>query len=219
SLAESELGAFETWLAGEIRRLATSRDDEDEDEDEDEADAGDPLGLLAESLPSAVTKKLRKTKSVLAAFERDITELELGSRKIGELPAEIGEFTKLESLDLNDTGLVRLPAELCKLAALTSLDLSWNQELAALPDNIGQLQHLKELSLASCWKLKTLPVQIGRLANLSWLDLTHCESFESLPIELGQARKLSTVSLYGTQVTAENIAELQKLLPACKFNK
>ncbi|MDB4958255.1 MAG: hypothetical protein JWO36_5824 [Myxococcales bacterium] len=48
SLAESELGAFETWLAGEIRRLATSRGDEDEDEDEDDADAGDPLCLLAE---------------------------------------------------------------------------------------------------------------------------------------------------------------------------
>ena len=64
----------------------------------------------------------------------------------GAVPAEIGQLTSLERLDLRGNQLTSLLAEIGQLTALTRLYLDDN-ELTSLPPEIGQLRSLERLYL------------------------------------------------------------------------
>ena len=55
------------------------------------------------------------------------------------MPAEIGQLTALEELDLRDNQLMSVPAEIWQLTSLTALYLIGNQ-LTTLPARIRELR-------------------------------------------------------------------------------
>ncbi len=120
------------------------------------------------------------------------TELDLSRNQLSELPAEIGQLSKLTTLDLSGNQLSELPAEITQLANLTTLDLSWNQ-LSELSAEIGQLAKLTTLDLSRN-KLSDLPTEIGQLTKLTTLDLSF-NQLSDLPTEIGQLVNLTTLSL------------------------
>ena len=83
-------------------------------------------------------------------FDRELHAFPLdffgGRAKVRELPAEIGNLTELEELDIHSLPLETLPAE------------------------IGDLANLKELNIAGV-PLKTLPAEIGKLSKLTKLTI------------------------------------------------
>ena len=67
----------------------------------------------------------------------------------GEIPAEIGELTALEELDLGDNQLTgEIPPELLKLSGLVELRLNDNELTGTLPAGIANLTKLKFLTVA-----------------------------------------------------------------------
>ena len=64
------------------------------------------------------------------------------------MPAEIGQLTALQSLNLSQSQLRELPAEIGQLTALQSLNLS-HTPLRELPAEIGQLTALQSLNFAN----------------------------------------------------------------------
>ena len=75
-----------------------------------------------------------------------ITELNLYSKGLTALPAEIGLLTNLTELVLYENNLTEIPAEIGQLSNLTTLDLSWN-DLTEIPVEIGKLTNLTKLNL------------------------------------------------------------------------
>jgi hypothetical protein len=215
SLPESELGPFSSWLEEEMQALGEALPELDE-EGEDDEELGEPLGLEGESLDVVVKKHPKKgdAEGLLAAFPRTEKELMLNGRKLGTLPALIGEFSELERLWLGSTGLKQLPGELGQLGMLKMLDLSFNRELRSLPPEVGQLQALESLDLKNTG-LTSLPEELGRLERLTFLDLQATE-LESLPACLFQMKSLKTLSLYWTSIPPEEIERLRRALPDCK---
>jgi hypothetical protein len=216
SLPESELGPFSTWLEEEMEALGEALSALDGEGGDDEA-LGEPLGLEGESLEMKVAVKLPKKGSaegVLAAFPRTEKELTLNGRKLGTLPASIGEFSELERLWLGSTGLKQLPGELGQLRKLKELDLSFNRELLSLPPEVGQLQALESLNLKNTG-LTTLPEELGQLERLTFLDL-QATALKSLPACLFQMKSLKTLDLYWTPIPPEELERLRRALPDCK---
>ena len=115
-------------------------------------------------------------KKIKQAARDEVKELDLSGIELTELPAEIGQLTKLTKLYLRNNSLSNLPAEIGQLTNLTYLYLS-NNSLSSLPAEIGQLTKLTKLYLSDN-SLSSLPAEIGQLTNLTHLNL----SDNSLPI-------------------------------------
>uniref|UniRef100_UPI0039C6FCBA COR domain-containing protein n=1 Tax=Calothrix sp. CCY 0018 TaxID=3103864 RepID=UPI0039C6FCBA len=113
------------------------------------------------------------------------------------LPAEIGQLTNLQSLELYENQLSSLPAEIGQLTNLQSLHLGSNK-LSSLPAEIGQLTNLQSLKL---WdnKLNSLLGEIGQLTNLQSLDLRN-NQLSSLPQTIKKLINLRTLDLPGNPV-------------------
>ncbi|NEQ54121.1 MAG: TIR domain-containing protein, partial [Leptolyngbya sp. SIO3F4] len=75
-----------------------------------------------------------------------LTQLDLRSNQLTQLPPEIGQLTSLTQLDLRSNQLTQLPPEIGQLTSLTQLDLRSNQ-LTQLPPEIGQIESLQYLDL------------------------------------------------------------------------
>lgn len=110
------------------------------------------------------------------AHARLTGRLSLAFHRLSALPAEVGELTDLETLNLS------------------------GNELTVLPPEIGQLTRLKSLLLNGN-RLTVLPPEIGRLANLETLKLSKNRLID-LPPEIGELTKLTSLDLNGNQLTA-----------------
>ena len=91
-----------------------------------------------------------------------VVELSLPNMRLGgAVPAEIGQLTSLEWLDLYGDELTSVPAEIGQLASLTVLRLFDNQ-LTRLPAEIGQLTSLRGFWLFDN-RLTSVPAEIEQL--------------------------------------------------------
>ncbi len=144
-----------------------------------------------------------------AAKDKVIT-LDLSSKGLTRLPAEIGRLIELRSLDISRNRLNSLPAEIGQLTNLQSLDFR-NNQLSSLLREIGQLTNLQALYLGNN-RLSSLPGEIGQLNNLQTLDLYN-NQLSSLPAEIGQLTKLQSLYLGGNQLSSlpTEIGQLTKL--------
>ncbi|KAL6874158.1 hypothetical protein ACP4OV_014240 [Aristida adscensionis] len=79
---------------------------------------------------------------------RQLTILDISQNNItGHLPACMGQFTRLRTLDLSGNNLTRLPHEIGLLSGLRTLELSYNHLTGRVPYEIGLLSNLTFLGL------------------------------------------------------------------------
>ena len=142
-----------------------------------------------------------------------VTKLELGFNNLnGSIPAELGDLTFLQELDLHENTLLtcKLPPELGNLANLRRLSIYsippipaifppfWNpvpNPSCSIPPELGNLTNLEELHLGFSELSGSIPPELGNLANLRWLDLGFNALSGSIPSELGNLANLQLLRL------------------------
>ena len=136
----------------------------------------------------------------------------------GELPAELGNLTRLQELSLGVNQLVgEIPSELGRLSRLTTLDLNNNQLTGDVPPELGSLPNLQGLYLGNNALTGAIPAELGQLSNLQALDLRGNALTGSIPAELGNLSRLQRLSLGGNELTGAiptelgNLSRLQRL--------
>eukprot|EP00911_Craspedida_sp_UC1_P000124 UC1_evm1s98 len=102
-------------------------------------------------------------------IERRFNRVILTGVRLKTLPAEIGNATSLQSLDVTDNELTRLPTELFNLPELRILTLNGNK-LETLPEAIGKLTGLITLDVGNNL-LQSLPANFSKLVNLVYLKM------------------------------------------------
>ena len=91
----------------------------------------------------------------------------------GPIPAELGQLTRLTSLQLNGNQLTGpIPPELGRLTALTNiLSLSGNQLSGPIPPELGRLTNLERLQFRGNRLTGPIPVELGDLTKLTFLTI------------------------------------------------
>ncbi len=110
--------------------------------------------------------------------------------------------------------LKELPKEMCEFEDLAQIVIL-NNRIETITTDITKLKSLKKIDLSGN-NLKTLPAEIGQLTNLKTLKLSN-NPLESIPAEIANCTTLSSLVIKGTKLSAEAIAELNRLLPDCKI--
>ena len=124
---------------------------------------------------------------------------------------------RVTALDLSDNGLAgTIPAAVGGFADLTSLDLSENPSLTgAIPPELGQLEALTSLDLGVLGVetdpgalTGTIPASLGRLTSLTTLDLSgHAGLTGSIPAALTRITGLTHLDLSRTGVCVNPATE------------
>lgn len=155
-------------------------------------------------------------------LKNNIKSLNFFGMNLPELPPEIGNFTELTELVLNNclqsaffpsdepVPEVSFPAELGNLKELKSLDMGQNAGVRP-PKEISRLQNLEKLILSSC-QLNEFPEEICELKKLQRLILDN-NSFTSLPNSIGNLTELLELNLTYNRLTElpSEIGRLKKL--------
>ena len=108
---------------------------------------------------------------------------------LAEIPQQIRNLKKLETLQLNVNAISAVPPEITELKYLKTLDLTDNPGLSEL-DNVVKLENLEVLSLNGCNILK-------------------------LPAEIGMLKKLKSLGLVGNNIDSREKDRIRKALPNC----
>ena len=95
-----------------------------------------------------------------------------GKNLIGVMPAEIGNLTALETLELDQNKLTgTIPEEIGNLKQLKYMYLSQNQLSGSIPESIGKLTSLQYLWINDNELTGTLPVSMANLNLLENINL------------------------------------------------
>lgn len=115
----------------------------------------------------------------------------LSSESRREIPASIGNCTKLKSLSLAYCGLTgSIPEELGNCTQLEQLDLSLNYLSGSVPEWIGQSTTLQSVSLDNNLLSGTLPSELGTSSSLEYLYLYGNSLYGDIPSSLQQNETL-----------------------------
>ena len=143
-----------------------------------------------------------------------VTELNLSQNTMsGSIPAELGDLTYLQKLDLgfNDDLTGSIPADLGDLTNLQYLSLSSNKLTGSIPTELGNLTKLTSLSLSKNNLTGSIPADLGRLTSLKTLLLHSNELTGSIPAALGDLTSLTTLNLFNNELTGSIPADLGRL--------
>ena len=115
---------------------------------------------------------------------------------VGTIPAEIGNLTDLETLQLDINGLGgTIPPELGSLANLKELGLRRNSLTNLIPPELGLLTELEQLDLAQNNLTGTLPRELGFLAELQWVSFANNGLTGPIPSQLGNLANVRVLRL------------------------
>jgi len=181
------------------------------------------LGADMRPVEQQALEKIRRA-AAKRATELDLSSLDAPvGAGLAALPAEIGELTRLEVLQVSCNALRTLPPEIGQLSNLRTIFASSNQ-LVTLPCEIGQLSNLESLYLGGN-RLNgpdSFPPEFSHLANLRLLSLDNnylvnfpsqflqlpaieqlllgSNQLESIPAEIGRLSKLQVLWLNGNNL-------------------
>ena len=129
----------------------------------------------------------------------------MGNELTGDIPAELGNLSNLETLWLHGNQLTgEIPTELGNLSNLETLNLGGNQLTGDIPTELGNLSNLAWLSLWGNQLTGDIPRELGNLSNLQgglWLHGNQLTG--DIPTELGNLSNLQGLWLHGNQLTGE----------------
>ena len=125
--------------------------------------------------------------------------LDLASNYLdGDLPADLGDLTYLETLSLLNNELTgSIPDDLGDLTNLTNLTLSDNDLTGEIPGALGVLTNLEKLELRANDLTGSIPGALGNLTNLTKLNLISNGLTGSIPVALGDLTNLEALLLGG----------------------
>ncbi len=148
--------------------------------------------------------------------------LDLFSKNLTSIPAEMGQAKELHTLGLRNNRLTGLPPEMAQAKSLHTLDLSYNQltsipaemahaeslhtfdlsdnRLTSIPAEMGQSKSLHVLNL-SFNRLKSIPAEMAQVETLHTLDLSH-NQLKGIPAEMAHAKSLHTLILKSSGLTS-----------------
>jgi len=88
-------------------------------------------------------------------YYEQLTTLVITSKKLYNLPSNMGNLKKLKVLNVNDCNLSYLPDSICDISTLSNIYCCDNN-IVEFPQNIGKLPNLKEI-VANNNKIENLP--------------------------------------------------------------
>jgi Leucine-rich repeat (LRR) protein len=108
------------------------------------ADTGTIIAKTRQKTTETTMPNSTLTRMIIQVAATPVTDFSLAKRGMAQLPAEIGQLTRLTRLNLSENALAELPPEIGELTRLTWLGLHHNR-LTSLPAEIGQLVNLVDL--------------------------------------------------------------------------
>jgi Leucine-rich repeat (LRR) protein len=158
--------------------------------------------------------QIKSIPEVITSYYKDLSYLNLSGDYLTQIPAAIGNLSKLDTLILNNqqgnNEITSLPDSFCNLTSLKYFDISSNN-ISELPENFGNLNKLETLKL---WGsvLNRIPVSFGNLSSLKYCYISGINS--NLPESFSQLTNLVGLNINGDpNVTKipDNIGNLKKL--------
>ena len=135
------------------------------------------------------------------------------NRLTGEIPAALGNLSKLERLAVSRNQLTGpIPPELGNLTGLSQLALGGNQLTGAVPSWLGSLNRLTELYLWGNQLNGTIPSELSNLTDLERLTLSNNLLSGQIPSQLGNLSNLQSLRLHDNQLTGQIPSQLGNLI-------
>jgi Leucine-rich repeat (LRR) protein len=128
-----------------------------------------------------------------------LRSLILSHNRLPILPAQIGQFSRLDTLNLSVCGISGLPPEIANLTGLRVLDMSYSC-ITSLPAEIGNLTSLTYLDLSNAG-MDSLPATIGNLVNLKTLVLSN-NWLSSLPASITNLKPVEKLAVDGNRLVS-----------------
>jgi Leucine-rich repeat (LRR) protein len=133
----------------------------------------------------------------------------------GPLPASIGAFSHLATLELSHNAINgTIPRGFAQLSSLSSLTLSFNDITGGLSDSLCELRNLQHLYAQNMPLGGTIPSCFGQLTQLRNLTLTESQLTGTIPVSLGNMTHLQTLVLRSNHLNGSlpsSLGELNKL--------
>ena len=150
---------------------------------------------------------------VTVNVDESVTRLTLEENNLtGEMPAELGDLSGLESLNLWNNQLTgEIPAELSNLTQLRALDIGRNQLTGPIPSELGEASNLEELWLDRNQITGEIPADLANLSNLIVLNIAENQIEGEIPAWLGDLPDLEELLLAGNQLTGCIPEELREI--------
>lgn len=127
----------------------------------------------------------------------------------GTIPPELGDLTKLHSLDISSNNLSgSIPDELGNMLEMQSLSVYANKLTGGVPPSLGNVPDLRDLYLGANPLTGTIPAELGNLSKLQILYLNNCELSGEIPKELGNLSNLRILYLQINELTGSIPPEL-----------
>ncbi|KAL8506431.1 hypothetical protein ACS0TY_017351 [Phlomoides rotata] len=145
-----------------------------------------------------------------------LVSLNLGYNELtGSVPTVLGSLKNLQKLDLYGNKLQGAVEFLCYLENLFSVDLRENRFVGRIPGCLGSLSMLREISMAFNEFNSSIPSSLWSNERIQKMNLSNNFLDGSLPLEFGSTKTLTELDLSGNKISGEipsTISKLQSLI-------
>ncbi|KAM3394356.1 hypothetical protein P3S68_003358 [Capsicum galapagoense] len=139
-----------------------------------------------------------------------------GNNLVGSIPTSIGNLRNLQRFDFSNNKLTGFIVDhRCKLQHLGEIYLGQNQHSGSLPNCLGNITSLREIHLGSNKLSSNIPSSLGNLKDLVVLDLSSNNMVGSLPPEIEKLKAAMLIDLSMNQFSngiPREIGGLQNLV-------
>ena len=156
--------------------------------------------------------RLRELPPSLFSKNPNLSYLNLDRSGVTNLPASLGEASRLRWLRLNGTGVSALPESLAALKDLRRI-YARNCRLSAVPEQLKGMEKLEDIALDGNAAISAFPDWIAALPAIRNISLGGTK-ISKLPDDLSGLEKLSTLTLVDCPLPMEERHRIREALPA-----